>query len=293
MVCFASLLKLSVVDSSIGRCSIITLSDQTLMELLIEGLTQDSKKQYQSDDGAFTDCCQWPGVICNHDGDVKQFTAFQSISGNLSLDFIPRCLNSIIIVSAWNAEPVKGICDTQALPSGLEYFYIASNAFEGKFDMTKLPQTLISCNIDRNKFCGDCDLRVLPLQLESLRANTNKFSGSIYLGGLPSTLTALYLHENSLSGEIFLENLPRNLKYCDISSNSFSGQFKLLNPPETLLTMFAWDNNFEGTAVVESSARCYVTLKRNQILAVLDESGLIHPKALQILNFERENVPCL
>ena len=54
------------------------LSDQTLMEILVEGFSELTKEKLQEADGTFRDVCQWTGVKCDDNGRVVVITRVPS-----------------------------------------------------------------------------------------------------------------------------------------------------------------------------------------------------------------------
>ena len=53
------------VDPSLGRLDYSLLSDQTLMEMLIESFDDETKKKYQDGQGMYLDICEWPKIKCD------------------------------------------------------------------------------------------------------------------------------------------------------------------------------------------------------------------------------------
>ena len=68
---------LQTADYSLGRVNRTTFSDQTLMEMLIEGCSPDSLEQCMGKDKTYLDVCEWPIVQCDTDANVFE------ISGSL------------------------------------------------------------------------------------------------------------------------------------------------------------------------------------------------------------------
>ena len=57
-------------DPFLGRLDYSLLSDQALMEMLIEGFDDETKKKYQDDHGMYLDVCEWPNITCDEDESV-------------------------------------------------------------------------------------------------------------------------------------------------------------------------------------------------------------------------------
>ena len=78
--------SLFTADSSISRVDYNSLSDQTLMEMLIDGFDDESKRTYQEKDGTYLDVCEWSLVVCDDEESVVEITeCFSQISANLPL----------------------------------------------------------------------------------------------------------------------------------------------------------------------------------------------------------------
>ena len=58
------------VDPSLGRLDYSLLSDQTLMEILIDGFDEKTKKRYQDERGMYLGVCEWPSIKCDCDDRV-------------------------------------------------------------------------------------------------------------------------------------------------------------------------------------------------------------------------------
>ena len=58
------------VDINLGHVDYRSFSDQTLMELLIEGFDENTKRMCQDEDGMYIDVCEWQFVKCNVDDRV-------------------------------------------------------------------------------------------------------------------------------------------------------------------------------------------------------------------------------
>ena len=67
-------------DPSLGRADYILFSDQTLMEMLIEGFDEEAKKKYKENEGMYLDVCKWPCIRCDKD---ERVTGIDINSGNV------------------------------------------------------------------------------------------------------------------------------------------------------------------------------------------------------------------
>ena len=269
------LYALNTADSTpASRADYASLSDQSLMELLLEGTPDDTKRQYQDASGSYNNVCEWEGVECDAYHRVVAFSP-QNISGTINLSVLPQKCAKVNISST----SAHGALESKFLPRSLEKLSLVKNVFAGSVDLTRLPQGLNECHLQKNKFSGSCDFTALPPHICELELQDNYFAGSVDLGSLPSALTMLDLSGNLFSGEICLEFLPSRMAFLGIVRNNFSGTFQMLNiPDETDRTVIsAQMNRFSGTAIVgDLFYGQNIHLENNSIEAVVDATGEIH-----------------
>ena len=246
---------LQIADSHLGRVDYTSLSDQTLMELLIEGIEEESKRTYQNDDRTFKNVCEWPRVQCDSEERVVRFKGTPNMKGAIELTHIPPKAESFYLLG-FN---LKGTLNTQCLPQSLENFSISMNHFDGTVDFVSLPEALVDFNIHKNAFHGSANFKKLPRKLESMT-----------------------LHSNNFSGEIFLRNLPPNINFLNISENAFTGDFCLQNSPKPLASgLFASYNSFNAIAVVPKGDCVWLT--GSDVTSVVDEEGNAHANEREML----------
>ena len=121
------------IDGSAGRVDIHSLSDQSLIELLLTDLSNISKQYFQDDSGYFVDVCEWPNVECDTAGRVINIDSFPSqIEGTLHFAYIPPCAK-ILNTSrgSLGCSKFEGTLDTATLPQSLELLNISGNGFSG------------------------------------------------------------------------------------------------------------------------------------------------------------------
>ena len=251
---FKSILYLAV-DTQLGRVDRSSLSDQILIEMLVQGFTGIAKGRYQDKFGVFIDVCEWCGVDCDAENRVTAVYDIEFTAGEISLSHIPPKVESFEMYS----KNLTGTLEAGDLPQCLETFDISGNAFDGTVDFQNLPRALAHFDI-----------------------NTNAFTGSADLTTLPHSLRVLWMHANRFSGELCLSSPPQRLNHINLSANAFSGDFCLPNPPKTLVSFGASKNNFNTIAVV--SKRFTVFFKDSSgVAAVVDGSGDAHAKTERML----------
>ena len=297
-------LLLSSADTAAGRFDPSSVPDQTMMELLIEGLEPISKDQFLDDDDEYLDVCDWEGVTCEDPDVVAEISLRLAIEGSLALDRIPRqCVYCHIIFNGcagtFNAAEMPrglkvlslkgnkflGELDTASLPPHIYDLDVLGNQLAGSVVLSTLPQGLEFLNICMNRFMGGLDLTRLPETLEHLEANFNLFDGTINLDHLPKGLTILGLGNNALQGTLGLSQIPPGLEKLVLENNHFTGELVL---PRHIAVCDVSQNELEGTAVVHGSGVHCVFLHDNNITAVVDESGGVHPNEKILLAQRRE-----
>ena len=188
----------------VGRVDRASLSQQTLMELLIQGI--ENKKKITKEN--CSDIEYWDRLTFDEDGDVTRID--------------------------WVVFGLRGKIDLQWLPSTVKYFQITFNALKGSVDLSHLPTKLESVFLDNNSFQGTLDLKALPGPLVTLSASRNQFSGSPCLVCLPPKLRVLMLAHNSFSGSLDLTSLAAALTYLNLASNQFEGHVHFGALPDSL-----------------------------------------------------------
>ena len=243
------------IDTNLGRFDYNSLSEQTLMELLIDGLTEKSKRKYQDSNGMYLDVCDWKGLSFDKDGNVTAIELCGTF-GSIQVAFLPPKVTRFDLYSAH----VKGSIDTHSLPDELQAMFISEIGFHGTVDFQRIPRKVLNLGIAINRFTGTADLQNLPPNIEGL-----------------------WMQENNFSGDLNLKTLPATLKYLNISKNAFSGEFCLEHAPEGLRYLDAQENNFELIAVVPIHVNC-VRLRGSFVESIVDAAGNIHPEAYMIGN---------
>ena len=246
------------VDASLGRIDYSSFSDQTLMELLIDGLSEDSKYLFQDGDGAYKDVCDWIIVECHAEGNVN----------------VVRC----------GFVQLEGSISTECMPPNITDFDLSSRGLSGSCQVRRLPKSLTSLRIDENKFEGTVDFTGFPEKMHTIVLYSNRFHGSCGFTALPEPLTHLNISHNAFSGAIRLDRLPQGLQCLNLRGNKLSGRIRLLQPPGNLRYVNLSDNAFSGTAVIQRSLPAHHTgLYSSGVRHVVDEHGKAHPRAEDLL----------
>ena len=257
-----SLLCTLCADAHLGRVELDTLSDQTMMELLIAGFTDQSKARFQDGSGYYLDVCKWEGVECD---DAERVVSFwiertqKNLEGTINPHFGPKTLIRIIL----REHSLSGTINTSELSRTLKVAEFGTNNFSGTIDLTTLPDVLEEFDIEENKCDGTVSLEALPPQMTILNISSNEFHGTLCFEKLPATMESLY-----------------------VSNNAFTGSFTFLNVPPALKQLFAFSTQLSGLATVRSSAAPKIVLGMTQIISIVDERGVRLGNAREILRRE-------
>ena len=170
------------VDLSLGRVDYSLFSDQTLMEMFIDGFDDKSKKRYQDDEGIYLDVCEWTRIKCDEEKSVVEIAMdCHSIRGSLALLYVPPKVNGISNNSFTRGE-LNGSVDLTHLPDRMEFFDLHNNQLTGEIDLTRLPDSMEE-NIDN---FGNTDNT-------NHKSTTEEFYG-FYMKGVPRLSRRLKSH---------------------------------------------------------------------------------------------------
>ena len=243
-------------DGSLARADAMMLTDQMLMEALIDPdiRTNAIFRSNFFKNGDFTDCIEWDGVEADADGAVRRIMWYnrQWVIREPNLSMLPRNLEALNIGKEDHFHALRGSLDTAALPATLKHFHIYTNKFSGEIDFTKLPNALIEFCIHENSFLGSADLSALPPKIEAMNISKNQFDGCVNLEVLPTTLRSLDMSSNRFVGTICLTKLPRSLKFLYLSENRLDGTLSFSSLPENLEEVWLDDNQFTGKPSFEN-----------------------------------------
>ena len=284
-------LTLRLMDPALGRLDYASLSDQALMEMLIEPLEEEEKGLLTYGRRFSTlhliDVCEWNCIECENSRVTKVlFSGFNFSKKRVPFEFIPPLVREF----NFSECQVHGTLDTSHLPRTLEGFDIYTNEMEGSLNFKGFPRKLRLIDISENYFSGICALSDLPDSLVDFIAHQNKFSGEITLNALPTALRWLMLSKNLLEGPIHIETLPNNIESIDLSENAFSGRLRMMSFPPSLEKINLEKNALDGTAVLlNSEKKRHLSIINENITMIIDEKGNAHPWQAEILerNFFR------
>mmetsp|Transcript_23837 Transcript_23837/g.37144 ORF Transcript_23837/g.37144 Transcript_23837/m.37144 type:complete len:205 (-) Transcript_23837:44-658(-) len=160
------------IDPSLGRIDKHSLSQHTLMELLIEKI--NTKERIRREDSPEVNT--WWGVDFADCAVKKIDFSDADISGSIQLEWLPLTVK----IAYFSDNYLTGTVCLTKLPDSLSKLSLACNSLTGTIDVTKLPDGLNTLIISHNQFEGETDFSLLPGSLECfwMEENTN-LSGSI------------------------------------------------------------------------------------------------------------------
>ena len=234
------------VDPSLGRVDYSLMSDQTLMEMLIDGFDDNAKKNYQDAASMYLDVCTWSCVHCDGDERVIRIDMeTSSITGSLQLCYVPLKAN-VVNMRSWGKSKMTGSVDLARLPDGMTELSLDNNVLTGEIDLTHLPGGMTELSLYDNQLTGEIDLTNLPKGMTLLCLNSNQLTGKIYLNQLPSCMRKLYLNSNQFIGEVDLTQLPDGIKDFHLEDNMFTGEINLAHLPDGMEYLHLANNQFSG-----------------------------------------------
>ena len=261
-------------DIPLGRVDTSALSDQAMVELFFQNITEATKEDFYDKELCFRDICRLSGFQCNSEKRLTRVKHREALEGELEFRFLPRQL----LHFEMSPEKATGTLDTEDLPVPLRSFIIEESHLRGEIKWQAMPPRLLVFVLMTSQFSGSCDLTVLPKDLLTLNVQSNDFSGSIVLDSLPEPLQYLNLSWNNFSGSLDLSRLPLKLRTLSLECNQFVGEFDLSVHPDTLEHVMANDNLLSGVAVVPLGMIDRVALFDNKIIDVVDEDQRPYPE---------------
>ena len=223
-----------------GRVDYDMMPDQTLMELLVEGIQKVSP--FQDDYCVFRDIKTWEGVTLDEDGNVCDI-AFGANVGILLFG------SSDEIDQAYIIGP-EGTIDMRWVPRHVKCFDVSSLNLSGSLETSVLPRVLINLDLSTNKLCGTVAFESLPPSMTTLTLYENNFSGTLKLEALPRTMVSVHVGSNDFEGSLVLTNLPEAIVTLRLSANNFSGTIDMSNIPSTLQNFGLYRTNIKQHTLV-------------------------------------------
>uniref|UniRef100_A0A7S4KSB0 Leucine-rich repeat protein n=1 Tax=Paramoeba aestuarina TaxID=180227 RepID=A0A7S4KSB0_9EUKA len=197
-----SLTFVSTADPSLGKIDKTTMSQQTLMELLIDGITNKAIICGSAEDP--WNIANWEGISLNHSGEVTRIEwSWYDPDGSLALEWLPSTVEKFeVFHSIFSATWLTGTINLTSLPDLMESLSLYGSNLTGEVALRSLPSKMEILDLRNNKFFGAVDLRSLPSTLDTLRLSRNDFEGVTDFSRLPTALVMLDISNTRLEGVI-------------------------------------------------------------------------------------------
>ena len=187
-------------SSALGRFNRGTLSDQSLMELLIDDLI--GKEQFIDDDGEYLDLRKWgAGWSVFRFDDQGSLEAINLNGffdgGSIQMQWAPERLLSLNFAE----NQIMGSLETASFPPLLCTLDVSVNSMSGEFAIEGLPRHIEYIDISANNFRGILNTRDFPPSMRKFYGDQNAFTHIQDLTSLPSSFEVLSLVKNHLAQE--------------------------------------------------------------------------------------------
>ena len=255
--------------------------------MLIDGMLEEYKKNFQDAKGNFLDVCEWksnetltPCVRCV-EGRVQRVELSNITFAEIQFPFhfIPPLAEQFIVMNC----NIHGTLETSDLPNDMLSFHVKYSCLYGSIHWGSFPRKLKFLQIGKNALSGSIILTDLPDALITLAAESNKFGGGIDLNHLPKGMKVLELQGNILSGRIYIEHLPESMEKINLADTVFEGDLWLMSFPPSLKEIKV-GGSLSGKAIVsETSSPMHFKLGYPGIKIVADEKGKTHAWEKQII----------
>mmetsp|Transcript_24023 Transcript_24023/g.37421 ORF Transcript_24023/g.37421 Transcript_24023/m.37421 type:complete len:264 (-) Transcript_24023:9-800(-) len=217
---------------SLGKVDKQSLSQQTLMELLIQDLSNTETICGSGDSPK--DILDWKGLRFNPFHKVTHINWHsRNLEGSFPLEWVPPTVQSLQVCM----NDLHSTIPMSALSARLSDLNLRENAFFGTLDLDGLPPHMESLNVKKNRLSGTLSLIRLPKTLEKLYLGSNNFDGTVTLTHLPDKLAILSLCECRLSGYLDLTLLPPKMTHLYIEHNQFEGETDFSKLPESMQSL--------------------------------------------------------
>uniref|UniRef100_A0A7S4KNG2 Leucine-rich repeat protein n=1 Tax=Paramoeba aestuarina TaxID=180227 RepID=A0A7S4KNG2_9EUKA len=185
-------------DPSVGKIDKSSFDQQTLMEILINGIEN-------------------PNDICGSKDSPKEIAKWRQIVMNYRHE---------VTDIDWSLHWIHGTIPLEWLPSTIITLKIHRNALSGSLNLTHLPPCMTRLTANDNQFRGEISLESLPDTLEELNVSCNELSGTINVTKLPQKLNSLFLHRNAFHGKTNFSQLQKSLRTFFVSDTNLSGDLR-------------------------------------------------------------------
>ena len=193
------LLLCQSMDSALGKVDRNSMTQQSLMEILVSEWKEQSN--FQASNGDFFDATKWRGIKCDIEDNIVSVSWIdwfwaRNEGGTLDLQWLPCTVTRFAVTGS----RLEGTVDMISLPRNLEYLFLDRNDLYGTIDIPSAPNPIKKLILYENHFHGTLNLLCIPPHAEVIQLNNNKFHGCVVIGNLPPSLRDLCLRENDFKG---------------------------------------------------------------------------------------------
>ena len=289
-----SLALILTADLPCARVDVATLSEGTIMEIIISEMADSVRSQFQNANGDFLDHRMWRGIECTEDGHIQKIDWSRArVHGSIRLDALPPKLQYLDLEKPHKGEFFTGTFQAAALPKSVVEVSLSFNKFHGTIDWENFPKNIWRIQIAGNSFEGS--IATFPPSADYIDVSDNKFEGSLNLSALPEPLRSFEAQNNRFAGEIDLRALPSMLRVLDVSQNKLTGSINLDSLPIEIEKVCLNDNVLEGVINAATLPRGLSTLnvRNNRLHGQIDYDAL--PPHIYTMKVEGNefDAPCL
>ena len=278
------------VDPALGRVDCSLMTDQTLMEMLIEGFGDETKNRYKDRHGMYMDVCKWRRISCDDHGRVTQINIDgANLSGPLEFCYVPPKVE-VFKIYWFRKGKLTGSLDFRQLPDGMHELFLGDNQFNGEIDLAHLPDGMNKLSLNDNHLSGEIDLTHLPDGMNELNLFTNQFTGVIDLANLPHGMQNLNIANNELAGEIDLTHLPKGMEGLSLNDNRLTGVIDLTQLPGDMEHLRLENNQLTGEIDLANLPHGMrnLTIQNNELSGEIDLTRL--PDGMRILYLQNNQL---
>mmetsp|Transcript_6907 Transcript_6907/g.10459 ORF Transcript_6907/g.10459 Transcript_6907/m.10459 type:complete len:200 (+) Transcript_6907:34-633(+) len=162
-------------DLPLGKVEKSTLSEDILLELLIEKMTANTERIRGNEENSW-EVSEWNGLELNAQKNIGAIKwSNKGLTGGIQLEYLPRTTRR----AYFDNNSLSGDLCLTDLPEGLVKLAFSNNKFSTTVDLTRLPSTLAGLFLDKNPLFGVTDFSRLPSGLVWLWMNDTLLSGTV------------------------------------------------------------------------------------------------------------------
>ena len=257
---------------ALGRLDYATMSQQALMENVVSQIDKSKLCCFCDRNGNFRDYREWPGVLCDAEGNVGTIFWKSFADGTILLHWLPETIRILSV----RADSLKKLdVEFGALPRDVRIFKLDAIHVSNEVSFDALPQNIQEIIMLSTDARGVIRLGAIPQTLRTIQVNGHALS-SIDLKCNSSGLTDLEVTAGTLQGSLDFRGSPQSLKKLNLELNSLQGTLSFEGARESLERILLRRNKFQGTLRLEFLPKALIELNltQNSFITVLLEKPL-------------------